>query len=361
MNPPYNRSAGRFLSDFLPLNRLFTVGTLLLGFLLLSGCSEEAPQPVSETDFALGTTCSVKLFGKEYEDLLQPSLEIAKQIEEKMSVNIKDSKISMVNSAAGRNEVSVDEETFDLLERAREFAVLGKGAFDPTVGPLVKLWDIGSGEERVPAEEAVEEALTRVDFRKLILRVENRGVYLEERGMALDLGAIAKGYAADKMVEYLRDEEAPSGIVNLGGNVYAFGKKPAGGPWKIGIQSPYDDRGSYIGIAEIDEGAVVTSGKYERFFVENNIQYHHILSTEDGFPVENGLASVTILSRDATAADALSTLVFALGLEEGLKLTESLEGVEGIFVTEEKTVFTTEGLRDSFSLTDEDFKRGVWN
>ncbi len=334
-----------------------TVFFMIALVMFTSGCGQREAEPVSMTDFALGTTCSVKLYGSEYRDRLQPALEIAKQVEEKMSVNLEDSEISRVNKAAGESSVSVSGETFQLLEAALDFARIGNGAFDPTIGPLVELWDIGSGSEQVPTEEAIDGALSKVDFMNLELNPNNRGVFLKKKEMALDLGAIAKGWAADRMVDYLLDEKVAAGIVNLGGNVYAFGPKPAGGPWKIGIQSPYDDRGTYIGIVEISEGAVVTSGKYERFFIENGTKYHHILSTEDGFPVENGLASVSIVSSDATTADALSTLVFAMGLEEGLDLTEDLEGVEAIFITEEKKVFTTTGLRDSFKLTDQEFRR----
>lgn len=339
------------------LKGLILPAVLFLG--LFMGCEKKTPQAITETDFALGTTCSVKLFGSEYRDRLKPSLEIAKTVEERMSVNLEDSEISRINRAAGNLAVSVSDETFGLLERAVEFAEMGQGAFDPTIGPLVSLWDIGSGDESVPEPEAIKEALGLVNFRLVRLEKSGDKVFLEKSGMTLDLGAIAKGYAADLMVDYLRARKVPAGIVNLGGNVYAFGRKPAGGPWKIGIQSPYDDRGTYIGIAEIDEGAVVTSGKYERFFIENGIRYHHILSTQNGYPVENGLASVTIISSDATAADALSTLIFTKGLEKGLKLAESLENVEAVIITEEKKVFTTSGIRESFRLTDDDFQPGA--
>ncbi|HKK66322.1 MAG TPA: FAD:protein FMN transferase, partial [Clostridia bacterium] len=128
--------------------------------------------------------------------------------------------------------------------------------------------------------------------------------------------------------------------------------------WKIGIQSPEDSRGNYLGVVELVDKAVVTSGKYERYFMEDGVRYHHILDTEDGFPIEKDLASVSIISADATEADALSTLVFGLGLKKGLEFTEQLPGVDSILVTEDNTVFTTSGLRTSFELTDKDFKRG---
>jgi len=313
---------------------------------------------VSESDFALGTTCRVQLYSTSQEKFLQPALDLAKEVEEIMSVNIPDSEISRINHAAGEDAVSVSEGTWRLLKRGQEFSRMSGGIFDITVGPLVDLWAIGTGEERVPGDQELEEVLELVDYRDLELTIEGRQARLARRGMSIDLGGIAKGYAADIMVEYLNGEGVDFGIINLGGNVYAFGEKYGEDPWKIGIQSPYEERGKYIGIVEVRNKAVVTSGKYERYFMDDGVRYHHILSTADGYPIENGVASVSVVSEDATAADALSTLLFGLGLEEGLRRAEAMEGVEAIIIDEEHTVYTTSGLRDTFSLTDEDFKRG---
>ena len=330
----------------------------LVLFISATGCSRTQPEAVTANDFALGTTCSVKLYGLQNRKYLQPALDIAKKVEQNMSVHLKESEISRINAAAGESSLNVSKETFALLLRAREFSAIGDGVFDLTIGPLVSLWDIGSGNETVPGENAIAAALELVDYTDVVFGPEGNYVGLKRNGMNIDLGAIAKGYAADKMVDYLRASDVPSGIINLGGNVYAFGEKPGGGPWKIGIQSPSDDRGKYIGVVETGSSAVVTSGKYERYFVADGIRYHHILNTDNGYPVENGVASVSIVSRDATAADALSTLVFALGLEEGLRLSEEMAGVEAIIVTEDNTVYTTSGLRDSFKLSDKGFDRG---
>lgn len=336
----------------------YVAALLFLSVILLSSCADGAKQAVSATDFALGTTCSVKLFGEEHEELLQPALDQAKRVEELMSVNLEESEISRINAAAGSQAVQVSDETFALLLRAAEYSALGNGVFDLTVGPLVQLWDIGSGDERVPQPERIEEALEKIDYTALELKPAEQQAYLSEEGMRIDLGAIAKGFAADEIVKYLQERNVQRGIVNLGGNVYAFGEKEGDQPWKIGIQSPEDDRGTYLGILEIRDRAVVTSGKYERFFIQDGKRYHHILSTENGYPIENGVASVSVVSQDATAADALSTLLFGLGLEAGLSMSEKLEGIEAIFVTERNTVYTTTGLRDSFTLSDSDFKRG---
>ena len=336
-------------------------GLAILGVLLtvlVSGCGQGQPEEVTANDFALGTTCSVKLFGTGNRKYLQPALDIAKEVEEKMSVRLEGSEISRVNSQAGKDPVQVSDETFALVQGAYEYSVMGNGVFDLTIGPLVSLWDIGSGSEEVPDDQAVSDALQLVNYRDLILDPEKKRIGLRREGMRIDLGAIAKGYAVDRMVEYLEEQGVGYGIINLGGNVYAFGEKNGSLPWKIGIQSPDDERGRYIGVLETRNRAVVTSGKYERYFTEGGRRYHHILDTENGYPVENGIASVSIVSADATAADALSTLVFGLGLEEGLRLSEEVEDVEAIIITEEDVVYTTSGLRDSFQLTDSRYDRG---
>lgn len=348
-------------SAFLVAAAVVIISGLLVS---MSGCEQAPLESVSENDFALGTTCSVKLYGGKNKQYLGPALEIAADIEDTMSAHTEDSEIAQVNRNAGSAATPVSRETFALIKRAKGFSKIGDGIFDLSVGPLVELWDIGSGEERVPSREELSATLKKVNYRKvrLIPVDETEGaqpkVLLAEDGMRLDLGAIAKGYAADRIVEYLKAQGVEYGIVNLGGNVYAFGEKHNNSNWKIGIQSPDGDRGRYIGVIELIDKAVVTSGKYERYFIHDGTRYHHILSTEDGYPIENDLASVSIVSADATEADALSTLVFGLGLEKGLEFTEQREGVEAILVTEDNTVFTTSGLRSAFRLSDTDFKRG---
>ncbi len=346
------------------IHALFTVRPVipavlgLLFMILITGCGQRQLEEVTANDFALGTTCSIKLFGTGNREYLQPALDIAKEIEEKMSVHLEASEISRVNSRAGKEPVQVSDETFALVQRAYEYSEMGEGVFDLTIGPLVSLWDIGSGSEEVPDDQAVSDALQLVNYSDLVLDPEEKKIGFRRDGMRIDLGAIAKGYAADRMVAYLKGQGVKYGIINLGGNVYAFGEKNGSSPWKIGIQSPDDERGRYIGVLEARDRAVVTSGKYERYFTENGRRYHHILNTENGYPVENGISSVSVVSADAAAADALSTLVFGLGLEEGLRLSEELEDVEAIIITGEAVVYTTSGLRDSFRLTDSRFDRG---
>lgn len=304
---------------------------------------------VKETDFFLGTACTVQLYGREHREKFQPVFDILEDIENKMSVHIDDSDISRINSMAGKEAVKVSEDTFTVVEKAKHFSKLSKGEFDLTVKPLIDLWGIGTDNQRVPSREEIDTALDKIDYTKVILDSGTSTVFLEEEGMGIDLGGIAKGYAADLSVEYLKEQGLEYGIINFGGNVYAFGEKYGETPWKIGVQKPEGTRGEYIGIAEVVDKTVVTSGKYERFFVKDGIKYHHILSTKDGYPVENTLSSVTVITDSSLDADALSTLLFTIGLEEGLSMAEDMGGIESIFYTEDNVIHKTEGLEESFS------------
>ena len=171
----------------------------------------------------------------------------------------------------------------------------------------------------------------------------------------MDLGGIAKGYIADQVKEFLISGGASGGIIDLGGNILAFGRKPDGSDFRIGIQDPFGGRGSSIGVLTMKEGSLVTSGIYERFFEQNGRKYHHIFDVRTGYPVDNSLAGVSIMTQESAAGDALSTAVFALGLEKGMALVEGMDGVEAIFITRDKEVYISSGIRESFTLTDRNF------
>jgi thiamine biosynthesis lipoprotein len=284
--------------------------------------------------------------------------ELIEEIENKMSVKKEGTEAVRVNERAGEGPVRVSRQTFEVIRQGKRYSMLGEGAFDVTIKPLVDLWGIGTEAARVPAQEEIEQALEKVDYRKLRLN-ENRGsVELLEQGMGLDLGGIAKGYASDEAAKLLRERGVEYGIINFGGNVLAFGEKGGDTAWRIGIQSPVEERGQYVGVVEVRNEAVVTSGKYERYFEEDGTRYHHILSTEDGRPVRNSLTSVSIVTEEALKADALSTMIFVQGLEQGLRTAEQLEGVEAILITEEEVIYTTSGLRERFTISDSQYARG---
>lgn len=313
--------------------------------------------PMTRTEVGLlGTTCTVTIYKGWSEAAFDEVFARLAQIEDRMTVIRNDSEVLQVNRSAGRSPVRVSPDTFFVIQRALEMARLGGGAFDITVGPLVRLWGIGTAAARVPSPREIAAAMAKVGWQKVVLSPGDSTVFLTQAGMALDLGAIAKGYAADEAARILRERGASSALVNLGGNVLTVGKKPDGSPWRIGVQNPEEPRGTHVGIVEVGESAVVTSGSYERFFESGGRRYHHILDTKAGAPVSNGLSAVMIVTADSMSADAWSTLIFALGLDKGRALVESSRGaVEALFVTEGRDIHVTAGLKPRFKLTDTRF------
>lgn len=330
------------------------------GVLLLASCTQEktVPESVSDSTLALGTVCSVKVYGEENREHIPAVFDLVEEIEAKMSVKMEDTEAARVNSRAGGEPVQVSEETFHVIREGKRYSALGDGAFDITIKPLVDLWGIGTEAARVPGDAEIRDALEKVDYTELRLDEQRSAVQLQKEGMGLDLGGIAKGYASDRAAALLREKGVEYGIINFGGNVLAFGEKGGNQAWRIGIQSPVAERGSYVGIVDIRNKAVVTSGKYERYFEQDGTRYHHILDPGDGRPVRNSLISVSIVTEEALKADALSTLIFVKGLNDGLAMAERMEGVEAILITRDKVIYTTSGLRESFSISNEEYARG---
>lgn len=324
----------------------------------LTGCSKApATKPLSKTNFLLGTVVEISIFDKHDEDLIDEAFSRISEIENKMTINNADtSEIIALNNASGKSDVKLSPDTFFVVEKGRQYSELSQGKFDITVGPVVKMWNIGTEYAAVPDKSKLEEAVRLVDYKKLLLNKENHTSRLEAAGMKVDLGAIAKGYAADEAARVLRESGVEHAIINLGGNVLTIGGNPNGQPWRIGIQDPFNPRGDFMGIVPIENKTVVTSGTYERYFEENGRKYHHILDPLSGYPVENNLYSVSIIAEKSIDADALSTTSLLIGLDEGMKLIESLDNIEAIFVTGDKKVYVSSGLRDSFNLTKTEFE-----
>ena len=320
---------------------------------ILAGCLR-APGTTAQTEYALGTFCTIELFENGSSGLYNRLFTRLAELEQKLSANRDDSELVMVNRNAGLGPVQISPELLVVLERALYFAGISGGAFDPTAGPLVKLWGIGTETPRIPSNGEIDAVLDLVDWRELET-VQNavNTAFLKRQGMALDLGAIAKGYAADELVRILAEENIPRAIINLGGDLYVWGTKTDGKPWFIGIQDPLDDPGNYSGILELrGSTSVVSSGVYERYFTGNDgKRYHHILGlteneAERGYPAENGILSVTVIAPSAMDADALSTACFILGYEQGLALAN---GAEILFIFEDKTIRGSPGALAIFT------------
>ncbi|MCR8645269.1 FAD:protein FMN transferase [Paenibacillus sp. N1-5-1-14] len=333
-----------------------------LSLLLLTACggksaSDKTDQPKVESYFIFDTLVTLKVYSKKVTDQhFKEMHELMKDIDLKMNREHAGGELNKVNAQAGKEAVQVSKETFDVVKKAFNYSELSKGYFDFAIGPLVDLWQIGKEGAHVPAKNEIAHAATLVNYKEVTLDEANHTIKLNKEGMSIDLGGIGKGYAADKLADYLRDHGMDSAIIDLGGNIYAVGSKVEDRPWNIGIQDPNQARGNQIGKMKITDQTVVTSGVYERFFVENGVHYHHILDPHTGYPVKNNINSVTIVTKHSTDADALSTTAFALGIEEGLKLMNSLEGVEALFITNENKIYATTGIKEKFELTDKKFQ-----
>lgn len=340
---------------------------VLLIMLLIPGCqkpdaiTEASPvtkvKPISKSNFLLGTIIEISVFNHWDETTIDKAFNRISEIESKMTINnAETSEIIALNDASGKKEVKLSPDTFFVLEKGKQYSELFQGKFDITIGPVVKLWNIGTEYAAVPEKSKLDGALKLVDYNKLILNKENFAAKLEEEGMKVDLGAIAKGYAADEVARVLKENEVKHAIVNLGGNIMTLGGNPNGGPWKIGIQDPFNPRGDFLGIVSVEDKTVVTSGTYERYFEENGKKYHHILNADTGYPIENNLYSVSIITNKSIDGDGLSTTALLIGLDEGLKLIENLEHTEAIFVTKDKQVYVSSGLKNDFIITKPEFK-----
>lgn len=288
-------------------------------------------------------------------DTLEAAFARLREIEGRMSANREGTEVFEVNAAAGTAAVRVSPDTLFVVGKALEYARLSNGAFDPTIGVVVKLWNIGMEGERIPEDAEIESALGLVDWTSVVVDQKASTVYLPKRGMRLDLGAIAKGYAADEVERILSEHRVRAAVVDLGGNILVFGKKADGSPWRVGIQNPFSERGKYLGIASMGQGTVVTSGVYERYFERDGKRYHHILDTKTGRPVETDLVSISVISSSSIDADGLSTTLFALGREKGLALVKTLPGVEAIYVDNQNRLYLSAGALKAFALSDKSF------
>ncbi|WP_061309639.1 FAD:protein FMN transferase [Clostridium botulinum] len=324
--------------------------------LVFVGCNSKSKEPVSRETYLMGTIINIKAYGKNADKAVQASVDKISDIENKMSLNISTSEVNKINKNAGIAPVKVSKNTFDVVKASLIYSEKSKGSFDITVEPLVSLWGIGTDKARIPSKDEISNALKLINYKDVIINEKESTVMLKRKGQAIDLGAIAKGYSADELKKVLLNYNVSSAFLSLGGNVYVLGNKPDKTSWKIGVQNPLEPRGDYLGIVSVSDKSVVTSGNYERFFERNGKRYHHIFDTKTGYPAEKGLISVSIISDKSIDGDALSTSVYTLGLNEGKKLIESLKGVEAIFVTNDKKVYVTSGLKDIFKLTNTDFK-----
>ena len=330
---------------------------LIFSLTILIGCSNnnKVVEPLEESELLMGTVVSVSLYDKQDQAILDKVFAKVKELESILSINEAGTLVDKINEEAGINPVKVDDDTYTIIKKGIEYSELSNGLFDITVGPIVKLWSIGLPEAKVPTQAEIDEKLPLIGYNDIELNDEDKTVYLKRKDMIIDLGGIAKGYTADVISNILTEEGVKSAIIDLGGNIFAHGKKVNGDDWRIGIQDPYSDRGDKVGVITVSNKSVVTSGIYERYIEKDGVKYHHILSPLTGYPYENEIAGITIVSDKSVDGDALSTSVFAMGVEEGMNFVNSIDGIDAIFVTKDNKVYITNGLKGNFSLTNESF------
>lgn len=316
---------------------------------------KDFPQKTA-SNYLMNTLIQLRIYGENAEDLINISFERLREIENNMSKTIENSDIYRINENQSENGfVHISTDTFRVLEKAIEYAQITEGRFDPSIGPLVELWGIGTKDARIPRAEEINETISRVNYKWIELNSNDNSIRLLKDQMKLDLGAIAKGYAADEVRDILEGEGIESAYINLGGNVFVIGGKPDGTSWNIGIQDPRRNRGGAMASIEVKDKTIVTSGNYERYFEKNGVIYHHIIDPTTGYPAESGILSVSIISDDSFDADALSTSVFILGVEKGLELINKLEGVEALIIKDDLGIIMTDGLQNNIIIRDKDF------
>ncbi len=308
---------------------------------LLQGCSRN-PQPLSKSGIYFDTVITITVYDKAHIPFLDECFAIAEKYENLFSKTIETSDVYKINHSNG-TETVVNTETLYLIEKTLSYSELTNGAVDLTILPLSDLWNFGENNT-VPSSSDIENAISHMGYDTVILNKANSTVTLKDSGAGIDLGFIAKGYIADKMKEYLISQEVESALINLGGNILTIGNKPDGTPYVLGIQEPFAKGNSAILNVSVTDKSLVTSGVYERCFFDGDVLYHHILDTSTGYPVNNGLWSVTILSDSSMEGDAYSTMCLCLGLTDGMELIEQTDGMEAMFITEDMEIYYSSGF-----------------
>ncbi len=307
-------------------------------------------------DLLLGTRCGLTIYEPGRERVITRVFSRVREIELKMSRRMENSEVRAINRNSGIGEVAISDSTWSVINTSLRYSKISDGGFDISIGPLIALWEESGIKKILPPDEEIKSALNLTNYKNILMNKEKQSVFLKNRGMIIDLGGIAKGYAVDEAVDILAEENVKHAIIDFGGNIYAYGVKKNGKKWRIGIRNPDGRALDYIGIIEVSDKAIATSGGYERFVTINNKHYHHILDSKNGYPVESGLLSASIISKKSIDADTLSTVVFIMGLKEGLRLIEGIKETEGVFITKEKEIYLTSGLYGNFRLTNNNFR-----
>lgn len=294
----------------------------------------------------MGTVIDITIEDKNAEKIIEAVISLLELYENRFSANDEKSELMQVNHQAGKEAVKVHPDLYELIEIGKKHSCAADSHLNIGIGPLVQSWRIGFSDAKVPSNQEISRLLNKTNAKKIILNKQDKSVFLEEEGMFIDLGALAKGFIADLIIVYLKEQQVETALLNLGGNIVALGPGVASqrAHWKIGIQNPLSDAKEHLAVLKIADQSVVTSGIYERNYESDGETYHHILSPQTGYPIESDVASLTIVSDQSVDGEIWTTRLFGKNSEEIIVALEEIEGIEGLVVTKTGKILKTKGL-----------------
>ena len=302
-------------------------------------------QSASHSLRLMGASIHLTIFHEDAQNLLLQSEQLLHLYKNRFSANDADSELMEINLQAGKKAVQVHPELFELIELGKKHSIAANSHLNIAIGPLVQTWRIGFSDAKLPSEEEIQRLLKITNPEDIILDDSKQEVYLSKVGMRIDLGALAKGYIADKLKEFLVEQGVQSGIIDLGGNILTIGENPTyQRPWRIGIQNPLLDRGEHVAVIAVSDASVVTSGIYERQLVVDGKTYHHIFDRTTGYPMETELASITIVAEKSVDCEIWTTRLFGQNPYDIIEEIEQQPGLEAFVITKNQKMMYTSGI-----------------
>ena len=303
-------------------------------------------QSASHSLRLMGASITLTIFHENAQKLLLQSEQLLHLYKNRFSANDADSELMEINLQAGKKAVQVHPELFELIELGKKHSIAANSHLNIAIGPLVQTWRIGFSDAKLPSEEEIQRLLKITNPEEIVLNDSNREVYLSKEGMRIDLGALAKGYIADKLKEFLVEQGVQSGIIDLGGNILTIGENPTfHRPWRIGIQNPLLDRGEHVAVIAVSDASVVTSGIYERQLVVDGKTYHHIFDRTTGYPMETEVASITIVAEKSVDCEIWTTRLFGQNPYDIIEEIEQQPGLEAFVITKNQKMMYTSGIQ----------------
>ena len=303
-------------------------------------------QSASHSLRLMGASITLMIFHENAQQLLLQSEQLLHLYKNRFSANDADSELMEINFQAGKNAVRVHPDLFELIELGKKHSIAANSHLNIAIGPLVQTWRIGFSDAKLPSKEEIQTLLQITNPEDIVLDHSKQEVYLSKVGMRIDLGALAKGYIADKLKEFLEEQGVQSGMINLGGNILTIGENPTyQRPWRIGIQNPILDRGEHVAVIAISDASVVTSGIYERQLVVDGKTYHHIFDRKTGYPMETEVASLTIVAKKSVDCEIWTTRLFGQNPYNIIEEIEQQPGLEAFVITKNQKMMYTSGIQ----------------